>query len=83
MNTHPQPNTPTSRSLSEKLEQARADVAKWNDIAALPGLSQAAALFARNMARSSQAAVMLYEKAMAYQKQSREAMHRRSVPPKE
>jgi hypothetical protein len=77
MNTHPQLNTPPYRSLSEKLEQARADVAKWNRLAALPGLSPAAALFARNMARSHQAAVILGEKAMAYQKPCREALHRR------
>jgi hypothetical protein len=56
-------------SLPEKLAQARADVAKWSQIAALPNLSPSAALFARNMARSSQAAVTLGEKALAYQQQ--------------
>jgi hypothetical protein len=83
MNTHPGRNTPSRRSLSEKLQQARADVAKWNQIAALPGLSPAAAQFARNIARSSKAAVVLFEKALAFQMQTREALHRKSVPPKE
>jgi hypothetical protein len=60
-------------------------VAKWSTIAALPGLSQAASLLARNAARSYEAAVLLGEKALAYQKQSRKAIHRRVGPlaPKE
>jgi hypothetical protein len=73
MNTHPQLNTPTRRSLSEMLAQAQADAVKWNQIAADPDLSLPAALFARNMARSSQAAVTLGEMALAYQGQSRPA----------
>lgn len=57
-------------SLTEKLERARADVAKWSRIAADPDLSPAAALAARNMARSSQAAVTLGEKALQYQQEN-------------
>jgi hypothetical protein len=54
-------------SLQEKVEQDQADTVKWNQIAAYPGLSQPAALFAKNMARSSQAALTLSQKALAYQ----------------
>ena len=61
-------------SLPQKVEQAQADVEKWNQIAAYPGLSLPAALFARNMARSSQAAVTLGNKALTYQDDSREAL---------
>jgi hypothetical protein len=57
------PKTP--QSLHEKLEAAKADAAKWSQIAASPGLSPTAALAARNMARSCQAAVTLGEKALA------------------
>jgi hypothetical protein len=56
-------------SLQEKLQAARADVAKWSQIASDPELSLPAVLFARNVARSSQAAVTLGEKALAYQQQ--------------
>jgi hypothetical protein len=49
----------TSRSLSEKTP---ADVENWTRIAATPCLSPAVALFAGNVARSSQAAVILGEK---------------------
>jgi hypothetical protein len=54
-------------SLQEKLDQARRDLARWSHIAADPDLSPAAALAARNAARSSQAAVILGEKALAYE----------------
>jgi hypothetical protein len=57
-------------SLPERVEQERANVAKWKAIAADPELSQEAALFARNIARSSQAALTLGEKALQYQKDS-------------
>jgi hypothetical protein len=56
-------------SLQDKLEAARADLAKWSQIAADPELSLPAALAARNVARSSQAAVTLYEKALLHQQQ--------------
>jgi hypothetical protein len=54
-------------SLAAKLQAARAAAAKWSAIAADPDLSPAAALFARNMARSSQVAATLGAKALAYQ----------------
>jgi hypothetical protein len=64
---HPQQSQPVL-SLREKVERERANVAKWNQLAADPELSRPAALFARNMARSSQG---LGEKALAYQNHSR------------
>lgn len=68
-------------SLPEKLQQAQAEVQRWNGLAASPNLSQEAALFARNMARSSQAALTLYQKATDYQnspeKQEQEALQAR------
>jgi hypothetical protein len=63
-------------SLQEKLDQARADLAKWSQLAASPNLSPPAALAARNMARSSQAAVTLGEKALAYQQESHQNLAR-------
>jgi hypothetical protein len=68
-------------SLPEKLQQAQAEVQRWNGLAANPDLSLPAALFARNMARSSQAAATLYQKAADYQnspeKQEQEALQAR------
>src|SRR3974390_1447520 len=54
-------------SLQEKVAQQQADYAKWSAVAALPSLSPEEAEFARNMARSSKAALALGEKALAYQ----------------
>jgi hypothetical protein len=59
-----------SLSLQEKLDQARADLAKWSQIAADPELSLPAALFARNVVRSTQAAVTLGEKALQHQQEN-------------
>jgi hypothetical protein len=75
----PRPKAPPS--LQEKLDQARRDVVKWSRIAADPELSLPAALAARNMARSSQAAVTLYEKALAYQQESNQNLARIIYPP--
>jgi hypothetical protein len=61
--------SPRARSLPEKLEQARTDVAKSKRIAADPELSLRAALAAWNLARSSQAAATLFEKALQYERQ--------------
>jgi hypothetical protein len=79
MNTHPQLNTP---SLPEKLLEAQEEAELWASLASDASLSQPARAQARENARSFKAAVGLYEKALAYQKQCREAMHRVSVPPK-
>ena len=68
--SQPQKPEQAPPSLPEKLDQARADLAKWSQIAASPNLSLQAALFARNVARSSQAAVTLGEKALLHQQEN-------------
>src|ERR1700688_447812 len=50
-------------ALPEKLSQAQLDSQKWAKVAADPDLSPEAALAARNMQRSSQAALTLAQKA--------------------
>ena len=61
--THPQ----AEQSLSQKLAQAQQEADKWSQVAATPGLSPKAAAWAQGVARSSKAAAILYEKAMAFQ----------------
>jgi len=56
-------------SLQEKHEDAVNKLDHWTRIAASPNLSPAAALFARNVARSYRAAVTLGEKALEYERQ--------------
>jgi hypothetical protein len=68
-------------SLPEKLQLAQSRADHWSQIAADPDLSLPAALFARNAARSYQAAATLGQKALAYQaspeKQEWEALQAR------
>ncbi len=66
----PKPNAPKPLSLAEKLQQDQAEAQRWNQVANNPDLSLPAALFARNMARSSQAMLELSQKALAYQDES-------------
>jgi hypothetical protein len=80
MSTHPRRNTP---SLQDKLREAKQEAGLWASLERDANLSLPTRLKARENARSFKAAVALYENAMAYQKQCREAMHRVSVPPKE
>ena len=54
-------------SLPEKVLQDQADLAKWSAVAADPSLSPQAAEVARNLARSSRAALQLGQKALLYQ----------------
>src|ERR1019366_2480803 len=54
-------------SLQQKVAQDQADVAKWSAVSALPSLNPQEAEFARNMARSSKAALTLGQKALLYQ----------------
>jgi hypothetical protein len=54
-------------SLPEKVSQYQADLAKWSAVAALPSLNAQEAEFARNMVRSSRAALTLGQKALLYQ----------------
>jgi hypothetical protein len=56
-------------TLPEKVQDARNKLDYWSRIAADPSLSPAAAQFARNSARSYQAAVTLGEKALQYERQ--------------
>jgi hypothetical protein len=58
------------RSLVEKLNQARKDQEFWAQVAVGPNLSAAAAAWARDAARSKQAVVDLYVKALAHQRES-------------
>jgi hypothetical protein len=72
MNRQPKSDNPKPRqemSLQEKHEDTLNKLDHWTRIAADPDLSPAAALFARNAARSYQAAITLYEKALAYERQ--------------
>ena len=64
---HPKPRQ--ELTLQEKHEDTLNKLDHWAQIAADPDLSPAAALFARNAARSYQAAITLYEKALAYERQ--------------
>jgi len=56
---------PPQPTLQERLGHAQMDAEKWSRIAGLPNLSPQAALVARNMSRSSNAAVTLGQKAMS------------------
>jgi hypothetical protein len=64
------------RRIEEKLALARQNAELWSKIAAHPGMSPAAALAARNSARSHRAGVILYEKALAYEKAQRVYLQR-------
>jgi hypothetical protein len=65
------------RRVEEKLALARQNAEHWSKIAAHPGMSPAAALAAMNSARSHKAGVILYAKALAYEKAISAAIHRR------
>ena len=54
-------------SLADKVTQAQADKEMWGQVAAHPNLSTAAASAARDLARSSAAALTLGQKALTYQ----------------
>ena len=72
MKRHQRSSSPEAKpelSLQEKHRDALNKLDHWTRIAAYPELSPAAALFARNAARSYQAAITLYEKALAYERQ--------------
>jgi len=56
-------------SLQEKLQDARNKLGLWSRLAVDPDLSPPAVQFARNMARSCQAAITLGEKALQYERQ--------------
>lgn len=58
----------TERRVEEKLALARQNAELWSKIAAHPGMSPTASLAAMNSARSHRAGVILYEKALAYEK---------------
>lgn len=53
--------------VQKKLQLAQANLAHYRALAALPSLSRRAALAAQESARSYQAAVTLYQKALAYE----------------
>ena len=72
----PKPNEQPQMSLSEKLALAEQKAAKYQDLANDPDLSLPAALWARNLARSYRAAVLLGQKAKQYQDQNDQALHR-------
>ena len=61
------PSQPQEPVLSpqEKLAQVQAQQQKWSMVAASPNLSPKAAAWARNAARSFQAAADLYQKGIA------------------
>jgi hypothetical protein len=67
------------RRVEEKLALARQNAELWSKIATHPGMSPAAALAAMNSARSYRAAVILCEKALAYEK-AISAASRRTAP---
>ena len=71
-------------SLPEKVSQYQADLAKWSAVAALPSLNPQEAEFARNMARSSKAALTLGQKALLFQEpegvQENQAQQSESTP---
>ena len=54
-------------SPQEKLQAAHQDREKWSKVALLPGLSPAAAAWARGMARSAASEASLREKGLAFQ----------------
>jgi hypothetical protein len=55
------------KPLEQKLAEQQAEVAKWTAVASDPSLSPQAAAWARGIARSSAAAVKLYQKAKDWQ----------------
>jgi hypothetical protein len=69
MNSHKRPPREPEPNPQESLEQARLDAQKWAKVAAKPGLSPAAAEWARQQMKSAQASVLLWQKAIAYQEQ--------------
>jgi hypothetical protein len=60
--------THTKQQIAEKLALARQNAEQYAALADNPRMSPAAALAARNLARSYKAARMVYEKALAYRK---------------
>ena len=54
-------------SLPEKVQQDQADLAKWSAVAVQPNLPPQVSQVAWNLARSSQAALTLGQKALLYQ----------------
>ena len=69
-NCQPSPSAPSGThgpelSPLEKLSNAQADEQKWLAVAAKPGLSPAAAEWARNMARSAAASAKLWQKGLS------------------
>ena len=71
-------------SLHDRVNLAQADLAKWSAVAALPSLNPQEAEFARNMARSSKAALTLGQKALLFQEpesvQENQAQQSESTP---
>jgi hypothetical protein len=63
------PKPSDEMTLQEKVRDARHKLDCWTRIAADPDLSPPAARFARNVARSYQAAATLGEKALQYERQ--------------
>ena len=59
--------TPPEPSLQQRTAQAQADLKKWAAVAADPSLSPEAAAAVQGLARSSQAELMLGQKALGYQ----------------
>jgi hypothetical protein len=62
---------PSELSLAEKAKLTRAHLDRWNRIAADPHLSRPAALAAHNIVRSYRAALILCQKALAYEEQQK------------
>jgi hypothetical protein len=60
--------TYAKQQIAEKLALARQNAEYYTALADNPQMSPAAALAARNRARSYETAMMLYEKALAYRK---------------
>jgi hypothetical protein len=60
--------TYTKQQIAEKLALARQNAEQYAALADNPRMSPAAALAARNLARSYKTAMMLYEEALAYRK---------------
>ena len=58
--------TYAKQQIAEKLALARQNAEQYAPLADNPRMSPAAALAARNLARSYKAAMMLYEKALVY-----------------
>jgi hypothetical protein len=59
--------THAKQQIAEKLALARQNAEQYAALADNPRMSPAAALAARNLARSYKAAMKLYEKALAYE----------------